>query len=378
MTPMFMAGSDQTKAEFRIPSLLGALRFWYRATAPTNLVYKIPDLREAEAKLFGSSNTGQAAFLARADNSGLLFADTSTQIKKTQHGITYLGYGPVSFKKENQKQKNIQAGSSIKIKFFIRPIDKKSQTQPDIAGLIKAVKALSLFGGLGARSRRGFGSVTLLTLKDGNGNDLWRAPRNREELRTEISCFMDALTLRDKTEMPSYTAFSSMSRIIISQTNTDPFNLLDEIGQSMIRYRSYGSSRNGGPHNLPWHEEAEQNFAPDHDLLLSLRNDVDSVAHPRRVAFGLPHNYYFGSMRLRFDIAGDKSDRRASPLFIHIHELQEGYAAVLSYLPATFLPDNDLIKMEGNGVAASVPCAFDGTVITDFMDRIPAAMEVEL
>ena len=62
VTPMFMAGSDQKQAEFRIPSLLGALRFWYRATAPADLLNNISKLREAEAKLFGSTDTGQTGF----------------------------------------------------------------------------------------------------------------------------------------------------------------------------------------------------------------------------------------------------------------------------------------------------------------------------
>jgi CRISPR-associated protein Cmr1 len=63
-TPMFMGGADNSQAELRLPSILGALRFWYRATAPGELVSHIDELRKAEAKLFGSSEEGQGAFLS--------------------------------------------------------------------------------------------------------------------------------------------------------------------------------------------------------------------------------------------------------------------------------------------------------------------------
>ena len=169
VTPMFMAGSDQKQAEFRIPSLLGALRFWYRATAPADLLNNISKLREAEAKLFGSTDTGQASFLVRDNSSQITTADANNaRWANNKHGICYLGYGTMNFR--GQVQRNyIKEGSTINIKFIFRPLK-----DSDIQGLRRALEALSLFGGLGSRSRRGFGSVTLLTLADEDGNDLWQ------------------------------------------------------------------------------------------------------------------------------------------------------------------------------------------------------------
>ncbi|MDD2360677.1 MAG: type III-B CRISPR module RAMP protein Cmr1 [Syntrophaceticus schinkii] len=94
-TPLFMSGSNQNSAEFRIPSFLGALRFWYRATAPGSMVQDITKLRKAEAELFGSSgsDTGQAAFLTRVDKGGISYSDPK-EVKFMQRlGIGYLGYG---------------------------------------------------------------------------------------------------------------------------------------------------------------------------------------------------------------------------------------------------------------------------------------------
>lgn len=106
VTPMFMAGSDQKQAEFRIPSLLGALRFWYRATAPADLLNNISKLREAEAKLFGSTDTGQASFLVRDNSSQITTADANNaRWANNKHGICYLGYGTMNFR--GQVQRNI-------------------------------------------------------------------------------------------------------------------------------------------------------------------------------------------------------------------------------------------------------------------------------
>jgi len=372
---MFMAGNDQQQAEFRIPSLLGALRFWYRATAPGNLSQNIPALREAETKLFGSTDTGQARFLVRMGQNKITVVTNNKPEWCRRPGIGYLGYGPITYVKEkgNIVRSYIQEGSTISFSFIFRP----RSVIPDIEGLRRAIKALALFGGMGSRSRRGFGSVTLESLKNEDGKELWSPPRTREELHDAIQEFITSIGSRDVIGLPDYTAFTSSSRIILSGTGRDPINLLDSIGREMIRYRSYGSSRNGGPHTLPWGEKQDYPlFADDHDLLQSLNQNPDPGRHPRRVAFGLPHNYYFGSTRQKIDVTGESSERRASPLFIHLHQLERAYVAVLTYLPAKFLPGGESIKMVANGRPSKVTCNFDGQVIPDFLARIPDAMEV--
>ena len=82
--------------------------------------------------------------------------------------------------------------------------------------------------------------------------------------------------------------------------------------------------------------ESERNFPDDHHLM-----DQDwrqRRSHPRRIVFGLPHNY--GQPSTEHVEPAEKYDRRASPLFIHIHQTSEKSPsmAVLSFLPACFLP----------------------------------------
>ncbi len=380
-TPLFMSGSNQNSAEFRIPSFLGALRFWYRATAPGSMVQDITKLRKAEAELFGSSgsDTGQAAFLTRVDKGGISYSDPK-EVKFMQRlGIGYLGYG---LSTKDSKRGCIDEHSLIKIKFILKP-----QQDPDINGLIRAVIALGVFGGCGSRSRRGFGSLTLVSLKDETDKIIWRCPESREQLQAEILDFLNDLRAKGMVGgYPSYTAFSAASRVVITRPGNDPLSVLNEIGSEMIRHRSYGQKdKNSGEHLLSLkdashkREKAKQLFADDHDLVLSASPTNIPGRPPRRVAFGLPHNYYFGSIKKKVDVTGARCERRGSPLLIHIHALDKQYVGVLTYLPAQFLPEGEQIVMKSRGVGTVlVPADFDVQVIPNFLDSLPDRLEVTL
>jgi CRISPR-associated protein Cmr1 len=61
VTPLFMSGSDKSKAELRVPSIKGVLRFWWRALALGRLG-SVDKVREEESRIFGSAgdDVGQA------------------------------------------------------------------------------------------------------------------------------------------------------------------------------------------------------------------------------------------------------------------------------------------------------------------------------
>jgi CRISPR-associated protein Cmr1 len=103
--------------------------------------------------------------------------------------------------------------------------------------------------------------------------------------------------------------------------------------------------------------------------------------HPRRVVFGLPHNYYFSSYQEKVDVKPARLERRGSPLFIHIQELSNGqYAAVTAIYPSEFLPPGERIRV-GSSV---VPQSVDYSVLNEFLDgkngygkpRFPDAVKV--
>ena len=53
ITPLFMRGADQRKAEFRSASVKGVMRWWFRALAGNYFGNKVEELRKAECRVFG-------------------------------------------------------------------------------------------------------------------------------------------------------------------------------------------------------------------------------------------------------------------------------------------------------------------------------------
>jgi CRISPR-associated protein Cmr1 len=388
VTPLFMSGADREWAELRAASIRGVLRFWWRALALGKDQYNFSwsKVRDAEFDLFGSASHGQSRVhlsLTKSNESekrcrsGSLLKDDSDNI--IGPGARYLGYGVVQpYDKKDQSGKITEKmGSSLRpyldaslegvLSLYLRPTTatSKSMSAIDEVDLLEeAIMAMGLLGGLGSRSRRGFGSFNLMELKrDGE----LRYSRNEESYFDSLEKLFQKHARG--LEVPEYTAFSRDSRTYLLKKGKDPLKLLDEVGQEMQMYRCWGLRDKSGRYMVN-DKPAEQNFKDDHD---NMRNAIFSTAseHPRRIAFGLPHNYHFTSLTRNLTVLSDNYERRASPLFLHIHELSNNdYAAVASIFPTMFLPEgeNILIKRD-DGDKQSLPLQRKWLkVLTDFVE----------
>jgi len=366
-TPMFAGGAKpESNAELRPTSIKGLLRFWFRAAALPQLE-SWQAVQKAESELFGSTE-GQAGFYLAVVNRQGLNQEQAEHNWRRWPGIVYLGYGVIDHRGGVLRPYIKQRGT------FTLQLVLKKKVKPEYRALLSsALKAFGFFGALGARSRKGFGSLSLESLRI-DGEETCKLPRNSSELRDQMRELLAEINLdRDGSSMPEYTAFSPLVKVFIARTGRDPLQLLDETGRELLRYRSYGHKGiNMDIHTLPWGEGAEQNFAGDHDLILDfIRGRLQKPrAHPRRVVFGLPHNYFFLSAGQKADIEAENHKRRASPLFIHIHALATGeYAAVLSLLPAVFLPEGERVKISDGGPHVLVDCRVNYKDIEDFFTR---------
>ncbi len=372
VTPLFCGGADPiTQAELRLPSLKGVLRFWWRALARPGRI--LAETRREEDMLFGSAAGGQSRVLLslrEAADPPLLSAGQVLQSGGTVvgEGVRYLGYGLMEA--FASRKRGTQAGqltrACLRESFeFTLALRCRRLAREQIESLVEALKCLGLVGGLGARSRRGFGSLVLLQL-DQDGERLWEAPADLSSLSSELSRL-----LRCENELPEHTAFSGLSRIVLVPGRLDepPLALLERLGRQMMLYRSWGH----GGRVLGC--DSEKNFRQDHDLMklpVAAR-----PAHPRRIAFGLPHNYGRPADQ-QVGPAWPGLDRRASPLFLHIHQAKTS-VAVVSLLPARFLPRGQSdISVGGK----AVPQALEEELyrpLHEFLDRLkkqPGALEV--
>lgn len=167
ITPMFLAGADGTTPELRSPSIKGALRFWWRAM---NGHLGLGKLRELETEIFGGTagDSGRRSkvivripFTKLETSKELPISKVPTYSKGRNLQVNifeYLAYGTYDWNKELRQ--NILKRSFYKSKqsFEIRIALLDENYSKEI---VLAFKLLSYFGGIGSKSRNGYGSFKI-------------------------------------------------------------------------------------------------------------------------------------------------------------------------------------------------------------------------
>ncbi|MGI9212603.1 MAG: type III-B CRISPR module RAMP protein Cmr1 [Methylococcaceae bacterium] len=293
VTPMFLGDAKQNATDIRPPSIKGALRFWWRALNWGRFRQNTSDdakalclLNKAEAELFGAAAEdkkpdGQSRFLIMVKYSKV------EPIKNWPQGQTSSGYlGLGLFAMNDHKQRTaIPEDKKFTLNLLFRP-----DTQPHQVQQIKdALTALGLFGGLGSRSRRGFGSLALHDLDNSVINIT-----NSAEYQHRVKDLLDKYTL--PSELPPFTAFSTLSKMALFSNANAARTAHAKLGNEYQRYRGQPSR---------------------------LRGRI-------KAGFGLP-------------FTGVSLERRASPVFMHIHPFGTRFQCVVIYIPAHFHPNWDKV-----------------------------------
>jgi CRISPR-associated protein Cmr1 len=340
-TPMFCGGANGQSAELRAASFKGVLRFWWRACAWPRYRGDLEQIRKAEANLFGSPETGQSRVWLRLD------LDPRAQPSKQSgnkvlkpSGVRYLGFGLRAF--DGSKVRDCLAESfDLQVRLLCRGVD-----PTDIESLEKAVTALGTVGGMGARSRRGFGSLTLTTLQ--------RAGEDRPVPATpkDLDAVIGGLYGGAPMHLPGYTAFSGQSRHLVLQCDkADATEVLNQLG---MEYAGYRRGERGG-----WRSRKLRG-----DYTIAVKGQPPGV-HPKRIAFGLPLTVSSGKK----PVEPVEHTRRASPLLFHIHHFDDHAVAVVSFLPARFLPQGKSGVTLANGARRDID---DGAAVyqpvVDFLE----------
>lgn len=375
-TPMFAGGANPNEAELTPTSFKGIMRFWWRALnwskirlLESNDAEALKELHKQESRLFGVATNNErekAGHGACLINTLTLSGNKTWQYSSKRNGINYLmGQGLYSFK-DGLSRQALDMSQTFDIEFTVE--------QDYHEAVIDVLKIIGLLGGLGSRSRHGFGSVTLKALaqKKAQANQYTDISLNIDNPVTAIRELLEKYSCHDNTNLPPLSAFYQDTRIdVISTTNKDALTLLNEVGEEEQMYRGYGRKGERDSEHKVNGKKAEQNFRDDHDLIINLAEKTfhGQVIHPRRVVFGLPHNYFYSSSHLKADIDAS-TGRRASPLLFHVHKRNDGqYQMITCLLKSKFLPEGESIKISANHNRRDAPVNIDWSVITDFMDR---------
>lgn len=378
-TPMFIGDATQQAASIRPPSLKGALRFWWRALQWPRLYQEegataLKRLHHEEAELFGLAAKkdaqghevgGQARVTLRVESADVEVGRPHITEKSSLPYLLGLGlFQPGKPPKGGVKRSAIQPGGCFTLVLIGRP-GRNGPTDAQWQSLEEALLVFGLLGGQGSRARKGLGSVSLQALKGG----ALQAPQTAEAYRQVISGLLGNLPLEGNS-LPPFTAFSGLTRLDISLQGDAPSPLLEYLGNEMQLYRGFG--RNDMVNGQP----AEKNFSDDHDQMHRVAKGEKPLRAPERVIFGLPHNYFFSSDGAKLDISTQSSgDRRASPLFIHVHQLPSGEClATQLVMPAVFLPatESGLKFKAGKGRPEILPLStkdIDWSVLHGLLDR---------
>jgi CRISPR-associated protein Cmr1 len=298
VTPMFLGGADPKSPpkEIRTPSIKGALRFWWRAAAWRRGVESIQQLRRDESELFGSTGTGQSRVRLQVRIQGEVRPGNAASAWGAGSWQNYTGYGL-----KDASRFAIGHGTV----FDLHCLCRKETTTDQQNQIIEAVKLLGLIGGLGSRSRNGWGSVTLASI---SGAMSWTAPRDADSLRGEIKT---VLGIGRSPNRPSFTAISDLADFEVGHGFQSPDKAQEKLGSA---YRAHVQ-------NVP-------------------KNDY-------RWQFGIPR-------KSSKHPSLNNADRRAKPLFLHVHQPDESAPAIplALYLPAQFMPTQ--AEFPNNGRDAKV------------------------
>jgi len=394
-TPAYLGGAPDGAdhpAELRVPSLLGVLRFWWRALEWGRIVAAHPplagepferryapplvELRRREDRLFGAAarrqGPGQGLVLARLID----VAKPNGTAGRPANGAAYLaGQGL-------RRRGALAAGTGFTLRFVVRPRSAAPATPEELASLARALRCLGLLGGVGSRSRHGYGSLVLEALACDGAAPFWRSPHDVEVYRAALADLNDGTW---PAEEPPFTTFSQAARLCLvrAPAGISVQRFMEQQGHILQHFRSKGAQDENGDYKVNGHDarpHASHPFAADFAWFDALAAGGTPVSAPARAIFGLPHNYYSkrpGNPRAAVGAVvpdNARSDRRASPLFLHFHELGDGHVvAAWLFLPARFLPDATAAgpRLRVNGT--EVDFTADWWPITRFYDEVLAA-----
>jgi CRISPR-associated protein Cmr1 len=343
ITPMFGGGYKAREVDplqpIRPAAIRGQLRFWWRATAGARYA-SVADLHKAETELWGGAST--------KDNPAVGKVAIQVQILSAGEKASYSQVAPESRPKEGplhgyflfpfqeQKKQNIPAAVGRRqVSFQLRLTLDASLSEAQRAEVRTALKAWIAFGGVGARTRRGCGALTVV----GANANQWLLP---------------TLGLAEWLEMPrdaasdhDWTTLAGARGIVVPTAS--PEEAWRELGQFWARFRKGHFAQAYSPMSGGKWRDYQQ-------VLCQLRSQGNTLRLAKPF-LGLPIIYQKikGAKKLCFTgtLEPVGSGRMGSPVILKPIALQGGkFGALVLVMHA---PKPDKIRIDGEEYALAAP-----------------------
>jgi CRISPR-associated protein Cmr1 len=361
ITPMFGGGYKarevDTEQLIRPAAIRGHLRFWWRATAGARYS-SVVDLHKAERELWGGASTkDNPAFGKVAIRVHILSAGEKASYSqvappsKPEDGPLH-GYFLFPF--QEQKKQNIPAAVGRRqVSFQLRLTLDASLSEAQRAGVRTALKAWIAFGGVGARTRRGCGALTVV----GANANQWLLPTRG--LAEWLGMPPNAASKCD------WTTLAGARGIVVPTAS--PEKAWSELGQFWARFRKGHFAQAYSPMSGGKWRDYRQ-------VLCQLRSQGNTLRLAKPF-LGLPIVYQKFGKQTPFTgtLEPAESGRMASPVILKPIALQGGkYGALVLVMNA---PKPNRIQIDGKEYALTAPTKDPVLQALDAADVLDAVLK---
>jgi len=376
VSPLFLAGADQGEAELRTASIRGVLRFWFRAMMGGLTQGDWTKVASLEAAVFGNTERASRVRI-RVVPIDLRVVKPDGPPVALEAGFFYLGFPFYQWAGRGQYRllrAYFEPGSAFRLDFSLRPGPDGELLERILWGTLWLWTHM---GGLGARSRRGFGGVQvrsetpdlglkfkpppkpLQLVEHFRGGLRWiesafREFAERQEVRAAGSIFTPS------DSRPPFSSLAKWRAVLVTRDNWDNWQgVLADLGRFIRCFRNQSPSDLRRP--TPDYSRVVAHYLPiRRGSRWLLRHSGVASWDLTNDAFGLPIQFRSSSRRLSatltWRLENEDYDRRASPLMVRLLRLEGQYVVVLLLLESEFLPSGavEWLKPTG-GWPSSVP-----------------------
>lgn len=271
LTPMVIGGAGEETTEIRVPSVKGMLRYWWRVMQAYSGITDINLLRDKEGMLFGC--IGEKGKALKSNVSVRSFLQEEPKIDQNVNFFRY------ARGKKSSNKAGLDKGTRFIIQFIINDLpysteSNKNLSSIDIAKEVQnSFETLALLGGLGRRTRRGFGVFKI-----------------NKKTQTIIR-----QGKKDKTILPCIS--------------------IDDLIKKKGRKSTYGL-----------HVEKILTFKSVYDNVEDILEIIDKISHEQRDVLAKQYPNHIGKA------LGSANKHQSSPLYISVFQHNNKYRLVLTVL----------------------------------------------
>ncbi len=368
VTPAFLGrfavvdpGPAPAPASFPVPSLRGVLAYWLRALAGAHLGDGLEQVHAVESAVFGAARTEHSGGPSPVQLRGGRVRFTKLTVDGSLSGLRYLmGPGLTS-----DPPPRCLAPGQVELRV-------RNSGPPAVADLfLAALWALRSFGGVGARTRRGFGTLAIDQVPDlavGQFDLAWLGRDRAGDLGPVLDCVAAAIralgiepiaALADG--VPRYPCFAA-SRYLLSADDEDRLPgaagnwkpALNQAGDWLWAFR-HGADRRV-PESRPASGVHSQTYSDVVQPFLNNPARYTQRGPATAAALGLPIPYsdHQGprddsgqtQRRATLDVLiGDQPARRASPLWLRVRHDGDTWRLRSLAFESEWLPSNAQLRI---------------------------------